>query len=251
MRPTPTYSHPQAALDTSTDAGLRTYMLGVYKEMGAALAVSGVVAGLLGRDLAAIRDGASTLLPQGLYATLYTPPLSWMVMFAPLIAVLFISFRIHTMAPATARMALYGFAALMGVSLASIFAIYTGLSIAQAFFATAAGMAGLALYGYTTQRNLSGWGSFLIMGVIALVVASIANIFIGAAPLSFAISALAVLIFSALMAYDTQRVKNDYLTLRGSVPEATLATMGTAGALSMYLNFVNVFISLLGLTKNE
>lgn len=251
MRPTPVYTTTPLASDAATDAGLRSYMLGVYKEMGIALGISGVVAAVLGRDLSALRRGGDAILPDALYAALYTPPLSWLVMFAPLIAVLFISFRIHAMAPATARLALYGFATLMGVSLASIFAIYTGFSIAQAFFATAAGMAGLALYGYTTQRNLSGWGSFLMMGVIALIVASIANIFIGAPALSFAVSALAVLIFSALMAYDTQRVKTDYLALRGSVPDTVLSTMGTAGALSMYLNFVNVFVSLLNLFGNR
>lgn len=251
MQPKPATTMTPSASVASVDAGLRGYMLRVYKEMGIALAISGGIAALMGRDLNALQDGGSTLLPSGLYNLLYTPPISWVVMFAPLIAVLFMSFSMHKMAPSTARAALYGFAALMGVSLASIFAVFTGLSIAQAFFATAAGMAGLSLYGYTTQRDLSGWGSFLLMGVIALVVASIANIFIGAPALSFAVSAIAVLVFSALMAYDTQRVKGDYLAMRGSVPDATLEKMGTSGALSMYLNFVNVFISLLSLFGNR
>ena len=250
MRPTPVYTpHTQAA--AAVDEGLRSYMLGVYKEMGAALAISGGVAALFGYDLAALRAGTDTLLPTGLLAALYSPPLSWVVMFAPLAAVLMMSFALHRMAPSTARAMLYGFAALMGLSLASIFVVFTGVSIAQAFFATAAGMAGLALYGYTTKRDLSGMGSFLFMGVIALVVASIANIFIGAPALSFAISGIAVLVFSALMAYDTQRVKNDYLMLREAVGADDLSRMATAGALSMYLNFVNVFISLLALTKEE
>ena len=249
MRPTPVYTNASATIDVARDAGLRAYMLNVYREMGIALGISGAVAWILGNDLAAVRAGEATaIVPPGLIAALYTAPLSWVVMFAPLVAVLFIGFTIYKMAPATARMALYGFAALMGLSLATLFATFTGLSIANAFFGTAAALAATSLYGYTTQRNLSGLGSFLFMGVIALVVASILNIFIGSGALAFAINLLVVVVFTALMAYDTQRVKSDYIALRGSVDEATLATMGTAGALGMYLNFVNVFQSLLQLT---
>ena len=251
MRPTPAYSHSINRTDAAVDTGLRTYMLNVYKEMGLALLVSGGVAGILGRDLHALSSGQASWLPQGFYTTLYTGPMAYVLMFAPLIAVLFMSFSWHRMSPGGARMALYGFAALMGASLATIFVTFTGVSIAQTFVATAAGMAGLSLYGYTTKKDLSGWGSFLIMGVVALIIASILNIFIGASGLSFAISAIAVLIFSALMVYDTQRIKNEYLNLRYSYSEDSLKTMGTAGALSMYLNFINVFISLLNLTGNR
>lgn len=254
MRPTPAFTttKPRAGDQTAVDAGLRAYMNRVFQEMATALGVSGVVAWVFGRDLAALRAGESTsILPEGLLVALYTPPLSWVVMFAPLVAVMVLGFSMYKMAPAKARMALYGFAALMGVSLASIFAVFTGLSIASAFFATAAALAATSLYGYTTQRNLSAMGTFLIMGVVALVVASIFNIFIGSGGLAFAINIIAVLVFTALMAYDTQRVKTDYLALRGAVGEDQLATMGTSGALSMYLNFVNVFISLLGLAKQE
>lgn len=253
MRPTPAFSTPLSKTDAAVDTGLRAYMLNVYKEMGIALVVSGAVASIMGRDLAIIQDQAAgaaaqgTLLPEGLYAALYGTPLVYVLMFAPLIAVLFMSFSWHRLSPSAARMALYGFAALMGASLATIFVTFTGVSIAQTFVATAAGMAGLSLYGYTTQKDLSGWGSFLFMGVIALIIASVINIFIGASALSFGISAIAVLIFSALMIYDTQRIKNDYLTLRHQASEDTLRTMGTAGALSMYLNFINVFISLLNM----
>jgi FtsH-binding integral membrane protein len=250
MRPTPTLTKNQtlAGIDSAVDAGLRAHMQRVYQEMATALGVSGVVAWIFGRDLAALRAGEPTsILPEGLLMALYTPPLSWVVMFAPLVAVMVLGFSMYKMAPAKARMALYGFAALMGVSLASIFAVFTGMSIANAFFATAAALAAASYHGYTTQRNLSAMGTFLLMGVIALIVASILNIFVGSGGLAFAINLIAVVVFTALMAYDTQRVKTDYVAMRGTLGEDQLATMGTSGALSMYLNFVNVFISLLQL----
>lgn len=235
----------------AVDEGLRSHMLTVYREMATALGISGGVAWAIGQDLRALRDGASTLLPEGMLVAMYTAPLAYVFMFAPLAVVLFLGFKMYSMSPAGARFALYSFAALMGISMATIFAVFTGMSIAQAFFATAAGLGGLSLWGYTTKKDLSGWGSFLFMGVIALVFASILNIFIGSSGLGFAVSAIAVLVFSALMAYDTQRVKNDYLQLRNQVSGDQLSTMGTAGALSMYINFINVFLSLLQLFGNQ
>jgi FtsH-binding integral membrane protein len=224
----------------------------VYQEMATALGVSGVVAWIFGRDLAALRAGEPTsILPEGLLTTLYTAPLSYVLMFAPLVAIFVLGASMYKMSPANARMGLYGFAVLMGVSLASIFAVFTGLSIANAFFATAAALAAASYHGYTTQRNLSAMGTFLLMGVIALIAASILNIFVGSGALAFAINLIAVVVFTALMAYDTQRVKTDYLAMRHTLSEDQLATMGTSGALSMYLNFVNVFVSLLQLFGNR
>lgn len=249
MRPTPVYAPSSPRLDAAIDGELRAYMSQVYREMATAVAVSGGVAWVFGRDLAAVAAGqATSLLPAGLLQALYTGPMAYVLMFAPLVAVLVLGFTIYKMAPSTARMALYGFAGLFGLSMASIFAVFTGMSIANAFLGTAVALAAASLYGYTTKKSLAGMGAFLFMGVIALVVASLLNLFIGSSGLAFAINLIAVVVFTAMMAWDTQRVKSDYLALRGSVPADTLATMGTAGALSMYMNFVNVFISLLQLT---
>lgn len=251
-------AHPISSA-ASIDAGLKAHMVSVYREMATALGISGLVAGILGRDLLILKEQANgvdlatglaqsqTLLPQSLLAMLYTPPMSYVVMFAPLVFLLFLGGKMYSMSPSAARTTLYAFAGIMGISLASIFVIYTGMSIAQAFLGTAAGMAALGAYGHTTKRDLSGMGSFLFMGVIALVITSIVNIFLGSAPLAFAVSALAVLVFSGLIVYDAQRLKNEYVSLHRVMPENQLSSMATAGALSMYLNFINIMISLLNI----
>jgi hypothetical protein len=235
----------------AVDVGLKNHMVAVYREMSIALGISGLVSWFFGKDLKSLMNGQATVLPADLLQSMYSAPFSYILMFAPLAVVMFMGFKMYSMSPAGARTALYGFAALMGISMASIFAIYTGSSIATAFLTTACILAGMSLWGYTTNKDLTGWGSFLMVGVIALIGVSIVNIFIGAAMLTFAINIVAVGIFTALMAYDTQRIKSDYLSMRGQMSEDRISTMGTAGALSMYINFINVFMSLLSLFGNR
>merc|ERR1711974_265762 len=169
----------------------------------------------------------------GLGAAIYTSPLKWVIMFAPLLMVF-----------------AFG-AALMGLSVGAIFLVYTSVSIVQTFLVTAIAFAGLSLWGYTTKKDISGWGSFLIMGVIGLVVASIVNIFLASPALVFAISAIGVLIFAGLTAYDTQNIKNTYLAHAHHGDQEWLQKSGIMGALSLYLNFINMFMMLLQLFGNR
>ena len=213
------------------DEGLRRHMLGIYRNMGIGLAVTGLVALLV----------AST---PALVALIFGTPLRWVAMLAPLAFVLFMSFRIERMTTAGARTAFYAFAAVMGVSMASIFLVYTGPSIAMAFFAAAAMFLGLSLWGYTTNRDLTGLGSFLLVGLIAVIVASIVNLFLGSGLLQMALSAIGVVVFAGLTAWDTQRLKSEYAWYGRSEAADKLAIMG---ALSLYLNLINMFQLLLGL----
>src|SRR6185503_10340543 len=177
--------------------------------------------------------------------TLYASPLKWVVMLAPLAFVFFLSWRIYKMSVGAAQLSFWLFAAAMGVSLSSIFLVYTGNSITQVFFVTAAAFGGLSLYGYTTQRDLSGWGSFLIMGVIGIIVAGLVNIWLQSSALQFAISVIGVLVFAGLTAYDTQRIKDGYHEVMGDV--AAMSKAGIMGALNLYLDFINMFVMLLQL----
>ena len=213
------------------DEGLRRHMLGIYRNMGIGLAVTGLVALLV----------AST---PALVALIFGTPLRWVAMLAPLAFVLFMSFRIERMTTAGARTAFYAFAAVMGVSMASIFLVYTGPSIAMAFFAAAAMFLGLSLWGYTTNRDLTGLGSFLLVGLIAVIVASIVNLFLGSGLLQMALSAIGVVVFAGLTAWDTQRLKSEYAWYWRSEAADKLAIMG---ALSLYLNLINLFQLLRGL----
>ena len=224
------------------DVGLRQYMLGVYNYMVTALAFTGAVA--YGTTLLAVQDGALTGFGQAIYAT----PLKWVVMLAPLGMVFLISARVAHMSVSSARASFYVFAALMGLSLSSILLVFTGESVARVFFITSAAFAGLSLYGYTTKKDLSAMGSFLIMGVFGLVIASIVNIFMASSALQFAISAIGVLVFAGLTAYDTQRIKEMYSEIDGSDVAGKKAIMG---ALSLYLNFINMFVFLLQLFGNR
>ena len=235
------------ATSTTYDSKLRDYMLSVYREMGFALGISGFISFFIGNDLKNLMTGEATILPVSLLTSLYSAPLSYIIMFAPFAIVMFMSFKINSLSPSGARKALYAFASLMGLSMAGIFAIYTGSSIASAFLSTSIVLAGVSLWGYTTKKDITSWGSFLMMGVIALIIASVINIFLGSGSLGFVVNIITVGIFTGLMAYDTQRIKTNYLSLRGQVPDAQLESMGTMGALSMYINFINVFISLLNL----
>jgi FtsH-binding integral membrane protein len=174
---------------------------------------------------------------------LYVSPLKWVIMLAPLAFVFGLSAMVHRMQPATARLVFLAFAAVMGLSMSSIFLVFTGTSIARTFFITAASFGALSLWGYTTKRDLSGWGSFLFMGLIGIILAMIVNLFLGSTALQFAISVIGVLIFAGLTAYDTQRLKNTYAYVAGDAVAAGRASI--IGALQLYLDFINLFMFLL------
>jgi len=218
------------------DQGLRSYMLKVYNLMALGLAITGVAA-YLGFNFA-VQDGQLTQFG----VMLFQSPLRWVIILAPLAAVFFLSFRINRMSVAAAQTTFWVYAALVGLSLSSIFLVYTQSSITQTFFVTAASFGALSLYGYTTKRDLSAMGSFLIMGLFGLIIASIVNIFLASSALQFAVSVIGVLIFAGLTAYDTQRIKEMYYAADGADVAGRKAIMG---ALTLYLDFINLFMFLL------
>ncbi len=236
----------------AVDAGLRAYMLRIYNYMSIGLAITGLAA--LGVYMAAVtgdpsgaaaKIGNAYLTPFG-YA-MFVSPLKWVFMLAPLAMVFAISFGINRLRPATAQMLFWAFSALMGISLSSIFLVYTHTSIVRVFFITAATFGALSLYGYTTKRDMSGMGSFLFMGLIGIVIASLVNMVIGSTGLQFAISVIGVLVFVGLTAYDTQRIKNDYVQHAYAQGTDGAAVRSVYDALSLYLNFINLFMLLLQL----
>ncbi len=227
-------THAQAEA-AGIDEGLRSYMLRVYNYMCIGLAMTGAVA-----------FAASTSQP--LMQMIYGTPLQWVVMLAPIGFVFFLSARVHAMKAGTAQAMFWIFAALMGLSLAYVFLAFTGESVARVFFITAGAFAGLSLYGYTTKKDLSGMGSFLIMGVIGILIASVVNLFLASSGLHFVISVLGVLIFAGLTAYDTQRIKAIYLESDHAEVHEKKAIMG---ALTLYLDFINMFVFLLQLFGNR
>ncbi|MFO7855803.1 MAG: Bax inhibitor-1/YccA family protein [Paracoccaceae bacterium] len=216
------------------DEGLRAYMNKVYGLMAFAMLITGAVAFTIGNSPAALQ-------------VLFGTPLKWVVIFAPLAVVFGFGAMINRMSPATAQIVFWVFAALMGASISTIFAVYTDVSIARTFLVTAIAFGGLSLYGYTTKKDLSGLGTFLIMGVIGLIVAMVVNLFLASSALQFAISSIGVLIFAGLTAYDTQQIKNEYLGMsqRGAEGEAYLQKGAIMGALRLYLDFINLFMFLL------
>ncbi|MGR9165663.1 Bax inhibitor-1/YccA family protein [Rhizobium leguminosarum] len=224
------------------DQGLRAYMLKVYNLMALGLAITGVAAYLSFQF--AFANGELTAFGQAIYVS----PLKWVVILAPLALVFFLSFRINTMTVAAAQTTFAVYAALVGLSLSSIFLIYTGQSVVQTFFVTAASFGALSLYGYTTKRSLSAMGSFLMMGLFGLIIASLANIFLASSAVQFAISVLGVLIFAGLTAYDTQRIKELYLEADDVAVAGRKAIMG---ALTLYLDFINLFMFLLQFMGNR
>jgi uncharacterized protein len=228
--PEPRVAQAQVSVER-IDEGLRSYLLQVYNYMGLGLAITGVVAFLVAATPA-------------LYEPIFTTPLKWVVMLAPLGFVFFLSAKIHTMSVSAAQITFWAFAAVMGLSMASIFLVFTGASIARVFFITAAMFGAMSVYGYTTKRDLSGWGSFLFMGLIGIIIAMLVNIFLQSAALHFAVSVIGVLVFTGLTAYDTQRIKEMYYELDASDVATRKAIMG---ALSLYLNFINMFVLLLNL----
>ncbi|WP_410217050.1 Bax inhibitor-1/YccA family protein [Paracoccus sp. (in: a-proteobacteria)] len=227
------------------DEGLRAYMNKVYGLMAVGMGVTAVAA--YGISTAAVTpDGQLSALG----AAIYTSPLRWVIMFAPLLMVFAFGAAINRLSVGAATGVFYAFAALMGLSISSIFLVYTGTSIVQTFLVTAIAFAGLSLWGYTTKKDISGWGSFLIMGVIGLIVASIVNIFLQSSGMQFAISILGVLIFAGLTAYDTQNIKNTYLQMAGS-DAASIGKSAIMGALRLYLDFLNLFMFLLQFMGNR
>ena len=226
----------------ATDAGLRSYMLRVYNYMLVGLGLTGAVAWLT----------AETPLSQIFYNQVQTANgvmlqpniLGWIAMFAPLAMVLFLSFRIQKMSFAAAQTTFWAYAALMGVSLSTILFVYTGTSIAMTFFVTAATFGAMSLWGYTTNRDLTGMGSFLFMGLIGIVIAMLVNMFLHSSALDWAISVIGVLIFVGLTAYDTQRIKEMYSVMDDGTVAGRKAVMG---ALSLYLDFINLFLMMLRL----
>ena len=221
------------------DAGLRSYMLKVYNYMASGVALTGAVALLFApyaRDVLINANGT------GLSG------LGWLITFAPLGFVFAMSFGVNRMQTSTLQLLFWAFAAVMGLSMSTLFIIYTQVSIAQTFFATAAAYAGLSLYGYTTKRDLSGLGTFLIMGVVGILVAMLINMFLQSSALALGISAIGVLLFAGLTAYDTQRIKSLYFQVAGTEMAGKTVVMG---ALQLYLDFINMFQFLLYFMGNR
>jgi len=220
------------------DAGLRAHMNKVYGLMSVGMAITGGVAWAIGTNDAMV---------EAIFAT----PLKWVVMFLPLVMVFAFSAMLPRLSVAAAQLFFYVYAAAMGLSLSFIFAVYTSTSIAQTFFITAIAFAGLSLYGYTTKKDLSAMGTFLMMGVIGLLVAMVVNLFLQSTGLSFAISAIGVLIFAGLTAYDTQSIKNEYLQHAQMGDQDWLGKAAIMGALRLYLDFINMFMFLLSFMGNR
>jgi hypothetical protein len=215
------------------DAGLRSYMLGIYNYMMLALVVTGVVA----FGVASLAESNAAVAQ-----TLYGTPLKWVIMFAPLGLVLWLSFGINSLSASTAQLLFWVYSALMGLSLASIFLVYTGESIARTFFITAAAFGALSLYGYTTKTDLTAFGKFLFIGLIGLIIASLVNLFFPSGMMSFVISVVGVFIFAGLTAVDTQKIKEMYFA---NMDGETMAKASIMGALTLYLDFINMFMFLL------
>jgi FtsH-binding integral membrane protein len=232
---TATVGVPRAA----RDAGLRSYMLSVYNYMASGVLLTGIIALLF-----APYAGQVLVRPDGQGMSL----LGWIVTLSPLGFVFAMSFGVNRMKTSTLQRLFWGFAAVMGLSMSTLFLVFTGVSIAQTFFATAAAYLGLSLYGYTTKRDLSGFGTFLIMGVVGLLVAMLINMFLQSSAMALAISAIGVLLFAGLTAYDTQRIKSMYAYVQGTDMIGKTVVMG---ALSLYLDFINMFQFLLSFMGNR
>jgi FtsH-binding integral membrane protein len=226
------------------DEGLRAHMNKVYGVMSVGMLVTAGVAWAVGTS-----DALLSIFRDPL--TLQPNILGWIAMFLPLGMVFLFSGMINRMSAAAAQTFFYAFAAAMGLSIAWIFAAFTGVSIAQTFLATSAGFAGLSLWGYTTKRDLSGMGTFLMMGLIGLIIAMVINIFLASSAMAFAISVIGILIFAGLTAYDTQTIKNEYVQHAQSADGEWLEKSAIMGALKLYLDFINLFMFLLSFLGNR
>ncbi len=238
------YQQSRTQAVPAIDAGLRQYMLRVYNYMASGLALTGLVAYMLFQATAVTGPTGDIVGLTNLGVSLYTGPMMWIVALAPLGVVLYMSFGIRNMSASRAQTMFWVFAFLMGLSLSTIFLTYTQASIARVFFITASTFGAMSIYGYTTKRDLTGMGSFLFMGLIGIIIASIVNIFMQSSMMYFVISVLGVLIFVGLTAYDTQKIKNMYMAYDSGEVTAKKAIMG---ALTLYLDFINLFIMLLRL----
>ncbi len=258
------YGYAQAQTNQAAiDQGLRSYMLGIYNHMTIGLAISALVSlGMFMLSTQATPDGAAAKIGSSIFLTpfgaaVYASPLKWVVMLAPLAFIFFFSFRFERMSYSALLGTFWAFAAVMGVSLGSIFLVFQMGSIVQIFFVTAAAFAGLSLFGYTTKKDLTGVGKFCVMGLIGLVVASLgallmSSVFgIKSSGFQFALNCIGVLVFSGLTAWDTQRLKEEYFYVMGDATMAAKASL--SGALNLYLNFINMFQSLLSIfgTRND
>ncbi len=236
------------------DEGLRVFMLRVYNYMAGGLAITGVMAYLVyAMAITTNQADAVAALPNGKMLTyfgqlVFVSPLKWVLLLAPLGLVFFLSARVHKMSVQGAQLTFWIYAALVGASIASIFLVYAHGSVARVFFITAATFGSLSLFGYTTKKDLSGWGSFLFIGLIGIIIASIVNIFIGSTALQFAVSVIGVLVFAGLTAYDTQQIKEEYYAGDSQLVAGQKAIMG---ALRLYLDFLNMFLMLLSLFGNR
>ena len=216
------------------DVGLRSYMLSVYNYMASGVLLTGIVAMLFYNS--------------GLAAQVMATPLRWLIVLAPLGFVMVMSFGLNRLSTGALQALFWSFAVAMGLSMSTVFLVYTGTSIATTFFAVSAGFAGLSLYGYTTKKDLSGWGTFLIMGVVGLLVAMLINMFLQSSAMMLAISAIGVLLFAGLTAYDTQKIKSMYAYVAGTEMQGKTVIMG---ALNLYLDFINMFMFLLSFMGNR
>jgi uncharacterized protein len=221
----------KARVGQAIDAGLREHMLRVYNYMASGLVLTGIVAYVVAHTPA-------------VFNAIFGSPLMWVVMLAPLGFIFFLSFKINSIKASTAQALFWAFAAVMGLSLASIFVVFTGASIARVFFISAGTFAAMSLYGYTTKADLSRWGSFLFMGLIGIILASVVNMFVQSTALQFIVSVVGVLVFVGLTAYDTQRIKEEYSEHHDRETSSKLAVWG---ALRLYLDFINLFMMLLQL----
>jgi uncharacterized protein len=224
------------------DAGLRAYMIRVYNYMAAGVALTGVVAWFTYMNAVVQTNAGLQLTSFG--QAIFQSPLLWILVLAPLALVFVLSFGINRLQPGTALMLFFIYAGLLGLSLASIFLVYTGASVTRVFFISAATFGALSLYGYTTQRDLTGVGSFMFMGLIGIIIASLVNIFLKSSGLDWAISIIGVVVFAGLTAYDTQKIKEMYNVMDDGTVAGRKAVMG---ALSLYLDFINLFLMLLRL----
>ncbi len=252
FQPRPGMTGAQTRADI--DEGLRSHMLKVYNMMALGVAITGLFAYLTimfttttDPSLAVVTMKNGVMLTSA-GAAIYASALRWVVMLAPLALVFFISFRLNSLSVGAARTAFWVYAGLMGISLSSILLVYTGASIVQTFAVTAATFGALSLYGYTTKRDLSAIGSFLVMGLFGLIIASIVNIFLGSSALDFAISAIGVLVFAGLTAWDTQAIKEMYLEADS---DETAGRKVVLGALKLYLDFINLFLFMLRFMGNR
>ncbi len=241
---------PSAPADTAVlDAGLRAYMLRVYNWMSSGLLLTGIVAYAIANTSLIALFYHQVATPRGI--AVQPTILGYAAIFAPLVFTMVLSFGVNRLSRSATQALFWAFAAAMGASIANIFLIYSGASIARVFFVTAATFGAMSLYGYTTRSDLSKMGSFLIMGLIGIIIAGLVNMFIGSTALQFAISIIGVLIFVGLTAYDTQRIKGDYQQFAYAEGTDIAAKRSVFDALSLYLNFINLFMLLLQLFGNR